>query len=689
MKSLRYIIALLFFTLALSSYAQPDRSIRPQPAPAKPIELGDYKEFILPNGLTVIVVENHKLPQVTFSLRLKVDPVYQGAKKGYIEATGDLMKNGTTTRKKADIDSSIDFMGAYVSTWSTGAEGGCLTKHIDRFMPVFSDVILNPVFPQDELDKWKEQTKSGLKANSSSPGAIAAKLNAVITYGPNHPMGENLLEETVDSFTREDMVSYYSTYFKPNVAYLAIVGDIKFDDAKKLAKQYFGKWQKGKVPSHTYAMPQAPEGVKVAFVDKTGAVQSDLSIVYPLDLKPDNPDVLKATVMNEILGGSSFSARFMQNLRETYSYTYGAYSTLRSDKVAGSFRANASVRNSVTDSATTQFLYEMKRMTDEPVSDSVLRTIINFVGGRFARSLENPKTIADFALRTKMYNLPANYYKNYLANLEKITPADIQEMAKRYLKPANCWVLVVGNKDEVAHNLLPFASQSVIDYYDTYARKVEAPKQKALAASEVIQNYIKAVGGAESVSNIKNLTLNMKIAVMGQQLDMQLFKQPGKMAMKQSMQGRVLSRKVYANGKGFNQGMQGNNEMSATELDDMKVEAELLPELKYNELNVKVETKGVETFNGKLAYKVEVQMPSGKKVSDYFDVSSGLKLGNVSTEQGPQGEMTITSTLTDYREVAGIKMPFKISMDMGMMKMDMLVDNADVTTIIPESEFLQ
>ncbi|MGI9541769.1 MAG: M16 family metallopeptidase [Cyclobacteriaceae bacterium] len=289
-----------------------DRSKPPLPGPAPEIQLGTYESFTLENGMKVFVVENHKLPRVAFSLLLDVDPILEGDKAGYISTAGDLLSRGTTSRTKAELDEEVDFIGASLSSSAGGVFGSSLTKHQDKVLELMSDVLLNPSFPQSELDKIKKETISGLQANKEDANAIAQNVRGVLRYGKDHPYGELITEKTVANITLEDCKKYYHTYFKPNIAYMGIVGDINKAEAEVLVKKYFGEWKSGEVPKHNYLAPEAPAKTTVAMVDRPQSVQSVVNITYPIILKPGEPDVIKARVMNTILGGG-FSSNWMQN----------------------------------------------------------------------------------------------------------------------------------------------------------------------------------------------------------------------------------------------------------------------------------------------------------------------------------------------------------------------------------------
>jgi predicted Zn-dependent peptidase len=382
MKTL-YII-LIALSVTIGAFAQVDRSKLPEAGPAREIKIGDYESFTLKNGMQVFVVENHKLPRVSFSLVLDREPILEGDKAGYTSMVGQMLRRGTTTRTKEQLDEEIDFIGASLGASSTAVYGSSLTKHKDKMLELMTDIMFNSTFPEEELDKIKTQTISGLAANKDDPNAISANVSTVLVYGKEHPYGEITTEETVNNITIEDIKSYYQTYFKPNIAYLAIVGDINKKEAQKLVKKLFGKWEKGDVPKPTYTLPKAPDKTIVAMVDKSSAVQSVVNITYPIVLKPGTPDLVKSRVLNQILGGGS-SARLFVNLREDKGYTYGAYSSITSDELVGEFSASASVRNEVTDSAIVQFNEELIRIKNEPVSQEELDLAISSISGSFAR----------------------------------------------------------------------------------------------------------------------------------------------------------------------------------------------------------------------------------------------------------------------------------------------------------------
>ncbi|HKJ81723.1 MAG TPA: insulinase family protein [Ignavibacteriaceae bacterium] len=681
----RILTLILLFVFAVPSFAQVDRSQKPEAGPAPEINLGKYESFELPNGLKVFVVENHKLPRVAYSLVINRDPILEGDQSGYLEATGNLLRTGTKTKTKDQLDQEIDFIGATLSTSSSGVFAMSLKDHTEKLLSIMSDIVLNSDFKQTELDKIKKRMQSGLAAQKDDPSAIAATVESALLYGKNHPYGEVETEQTVDSITLKKCKDYYSTFFAPNISYLAIVGDITLEEAKPLVEKCFGSWTKKVVPEFKYKTPQAPTERKVALVDRPNSVQSVVEVGYPVQLKRGDPDLIKAKVANTILGGGVF--RLFENLREKHSYTYGAYSSLSQDKIIGSFIANAEVRNSVTDSSITQILYEMNRIRTEAVPESELQTAKNYLTGNFAIALEQPQTIANFALNIARYNLPKDYYQNYLKNISTVTSADVMEAAKKYIKPDNAYVLVVGKASDVESGLKQFGP---ITLYDRFGDKVDTTKNKApegITAKDVINKYINALGGKANLEKVQDKTTIMRGSVQGMNITMMIYqKAPNK--MKQEMDAGVMKQDVYFDGKiGVMAVGENTQEITGNALENMKYEALIHPLFIIDSVKVNSKLDKVAKVNGKDAYKVEMSLPDGKTWVEYFDTSSGLKVKDSKQVTVPQGTFTRETEYSDYRNVDGVMYPFKLKQSIGQQVLDFSVSSIKVNTGLKDDKF--
>ena len=685
----KILVLLVSFFLTLQILGQVDRSKQPEAGPAPKIELGKYETFQLDNGLKVIVVENHKLPRVAFSLQLDYDPILEGEHAGYVSLAGELLGRGTKNRTKDQIDEEVDFIGGTLHTSATGIYAASLKKHMPKLLEIFSDVLLNPTFNADELEKLKKQSVSEIKSAKDSPSAIASNVQQVLNFGKDHPYGEIETEESVTSVTPEMCKEFYATYYRPNVAYLAIVGDITLDEAKDLAEEYFSDWEKAEVPTHEYKTPKAPLIRKAALVDRAASVQSVIRITYPVVLKKGSPDAIKARVMNQIFGGGA-SGRLFQNLREDKAFTYGAYSSLRSDELVGYFSAQCEARNEVTDSAIAEFLSEMKKIRKEPVGEEELNSVKQFLTGQFGRSLENPQTVAGFALNIEKYNLPKDYYENYLTNLNAVTVEDVKAMAKKYVKPNNAYVLVVGNGEEVADKIKKFTVSGKIIYLDEFGNKYD-PSAKALpegvTTETVFENYFNAIGGKEKLLSVEDRQTVLKGNIQGMDLTVTISQKKGN-KFQFVLDAAVFKQvQVFDGEKGKTSANGQDKEMSEDEVADMKIDSELFDELYFDKHNVKTELTGIEKVNGKDAYKVVVTYPSGKKKTKYYEVESGFMVKEVSSVNSPQGSFTQTTEFKDYQEVDGIKYPFKVSQQFGPQTIELSVESVKINQGLEDSLF--
>jgi zinc protease len=683
----RLSIFLLLSVFYLQVHAQIDRTKVPAPGPAPEINIGTGESFELKNGLKVIVVENHKLPRVAFNLILDFEAIEEGDKAGYASMAGDLLRTGTTTRSKAEIDEAVDFIGASLNTSASGIYAASLTKHTDNLLNLMTDILYNPTFPEEELEKLRKQTLSGLASQKDDPGAIASNVRSVVLYGKDHPYGELTTEETVNNISIQDCKDFYNKYFTPEIAYLAIVGDITVKDAKKLVKNHFGQWESKPLQLPAFEASQAPSQTEIALVDRSNSVQSEIRVAYPINLKKGDPDVIKASLMNVILG-SGFSARLNQNLREKHAYTYGAGSSISSDMIVGSFNAQTSVRNEVTDSAIYQLMFELERIIEEPVTDEELASAKAYMTGSFARSLESPQTIANFALNINRYNLPADYYATYLQKLNAVTKEEIQAMAKKYIKPDHAHVVVVGKGSEIAGGLQQFGA---VTYYDMYGNSYvpkEADLPADLTAAKVLDNYLAAIGGEEKIRAIQDVKMVMKADMQGRELQITSVKKaPNKSKQEVTMGGMAVMSSVY-NGTDASMNSMGQKAPIDEKMKkDMAFEAAIISELTIKDMELSAELIGVESIEGSNAYAVEVTKPSGSKTTYYYDAESGLRVRTSETIQTPQGEMVQESDLSEYKEVDGVKFPFTITLPMGPMKMTANAESIELNTGIEDSEF--
>ena len=652
MKKYIYTLFIALVTISLSAQVTIDRSTAPTPGPARTPEIGSYESFELKNGLKVFVVEDHKLPRITMSLILDRDPIVEGAKAGYVSIAGDLIAAGTANRTKSALDEEVDFMGANFGTGSSSIRVGGLSKYTDQLIDILSDVLLNPSFPEEEFDKLKSQMISGLKANADDPDAISGNLRGAALYGLEHPYGEVMTEATVETISIDDCKAYFDTYFRPNIAYMVVIGDITVADAKKKLNKALKKWKAAEVPAHDYAKTPRAASSRIVMVDKPSAVQSVVWLGNVIDLPQGHPDIEPLRVANQILGGG-MSGRLFTNLREDKAFTYGAYSNFGVDELNSTFGASAKVRNEVTDSAITEFLYEINRMKNESVTEEDLVAAKASLSGSFGRSLESPASAANFALNIARYNLPSDYYNNYLSRLEAVTAEDVMRVANTYMN-GPLTITVVGKAQDVAGKLSAFGE---VEYFDAEGNATEAPTflfmPEGITKETVLNNYFEAIGSAEAFQNITSFEQEMSLEAPGMPgaVGMKTVKNiPDYYLSEQSMQGMTLMKVEYKDGAATRSGMRGNAELEGEELASTAKEAKyVISQLEWLENPEAITFDGQTLVNGKDVY----QITEGEQ-THYFDVATGLLYMSVETAEGPEGDITVTTVFKEWQEVGGL-----------------------------------
>lgn len=686
MKKIHRLFALFIaFCFVISASAQVDRTKAPAAGPAPKIQMGDYESFTLKNGLKVLVVENHKLPKVEFSLSLLIDPIVEGDKVGYTSFTGDILDRGTSTRTANEIAEEIDFIGAELGAGSTGVNAGGLSRYKEQILEIMADVTLNPTFPQEEFDKIVKQTLSGLEANKTDPKATSRNVRNKVVYGVNHPYGEVLTEASVKNVSIEDCKKYHATYFKPNVALMAIVGDITTKEAKKLVKKYFGDWEEGVVPTHKYEMPAKLEGKRVVLANKDAAPQSLVQIINWIDLKKGHPDVIPASVMNSMLG-RGFLGLLNKNLREDKAYTYGAGSGLSSDKLVGRFFTSSEVKAAVTYSALMEMALEINKIRDTKLTQDHLDMTKATLAGDFARSLEKPSTIARFAMAIERYDLPADYYATYLEKLDKVSLDDIKLMANKYTDANNAVYLVVGDK-KYKKQLAKLSTTGTVEEYDYKGDIVkEDPNAipEGLTCKSIIENYLTAIGGRDNWLAVKDMSLKgeMKMGPMSMNVE-SAFKNNEKYCLKMVMNGQVMQSIAYNGISAKVIAMGQEKQAGEAELAKFKLQAQMCPELNMAVLGYKMNIVGTEVIDGEKAYKLEVIDADGVSRYDFFSADSGLKVKSIMQQNG----MSVTILYKDYKEVDGIKFPYLTVTKMGPQEMPLTITELSVNKGIDDSIF--
>lgn len=645
---MKKILIALGLILTFSMQAQVDRS-QPKPGPAPKVNIGKPQSFTLPNGLTVLVVENHKLPRVTASLTIDNAPYAEGSKAGLADLTGYLMGNGTSKISKDDYNEEIEFYGANVSLHSGGGYASSLTKYFPRVLELMALGAIDPLFTQEEFDKEKAIYIENLKAEEKSVAAVASRVSSVLAYGKNHPNGEFVTEQTLNNVSLADVKKQYANFFSPNNAYLIIMGDIKFKEAKKLVEKHFGPWKKGNSPKIDYTDPKDVQYTQINFVDMPNAVQSEISLINMNKLRMTDKDYFAVILANQILGGD-FNSYLNMNLREAHGWTYGARSSIGATRYISTFRASSSVRNSVTDSAVVEFLKEIKKIRTEKVDETTLANVKAGYIGNFVMQIEKPQTVARYALNSILHKLPDTFYENYIANINAVTVDDIYRVANKYFSYDNSRIVITGKGSEVIEPLEKLGIPMF--YFDKFGNPTDKPQAKAVDPSitpkVVLDKYIKAVGGEAKLKEVKTYSSKSSADVPGYgKVDLILKKNGVKFLQDTQMGGNSMGKAVF-NGTEIIGG--GKKEkLEGDDLAEAKAQALIFPELellKKSDLTV----ESIEAIGGNDAYVLK----DGKE-KYYFDVNTGLKVAESKEVEQMGQKMTVYTYYKDYKDVKGIK----------------------------------
>jgi zinc protease len=668
----KYII-LTGLLLPIVLFGQVDRSVRPSATKAPGINIKDSEVFTTSNGITVILSENHKLPTVSIDLVMGSDPRMEGNKAGLSDMAGSLILSGTSNRSKDKLDSEKDYIGASLEASENSISLSCLTKHLDKGLDLLSDVLYNANFPQDEFDRIKKQNESALLSAKSDPGTMADNAEKKVNFS-GHPYGDVMTEASLASITRDDVVSYYRNTFTPKGSYLVLVGDIDKAQAQKIAEQYFSKWTGADAYKTTLGDGQFNKGNRVIFVKKPGAVQSVIQVSFPVKMRTGDKNQLPLTVLNGIFGGGGFGTRLMQNLREDKAYTYGCYSSLNVTEDGSWLSIGGNFRNEVTDSAITEILSELEKITTEYVKDDELNLTKSSMAGGFARSLERPQTIARFALNIIRNQLSKDYYQSYLKRLEAVNKEDVLLMAQTYFTSKNCNIVVVGN-EEILEKLKKFDTDGKIEMLDAYGEPVKEMRKADISKEQLIEKYIFAVtkttslkAATKKLKKVKSVEKKMELSLAQIPFPLnstELWVAPNLEGQKLEGQGMVFQKSYFDGKTGGTSSMQaGKKDLTAEEISVKNKMTGLFPELNYATNGIKFEITGIETLESGDAYVLKIN-DGTSETFDYFDVTSMMKVKSISVRKEGEETVETSATYSDYKEINGILFAHKLAINMG------------------------
>ncbi len=444
----------------------------PPALPPRAIVIPSTHETVLANGLTIVVVEDKRLPLVSYRLAFRVGGAYDPPSlPGLTDLLAGLLPEGTESRTSRQIADEVARIGASLSAGAnsdyTIVAASALKTFQNNILSLMAEVVLQPSFPENEVELAKQNTKESLRQQRAQPSFLATEMVSRIMFG-NHPYSVIApTPESIDLSSRDNFVTFHREKYVPNNAVLVVVGDVSLEAELKQCEALFSNWQRGAELAGNFPAPPIRNKRAVYLIDRHGSAQSNIVIANSGITRTD-PDYFAMLLMHTVLGATASSRLFM-NLREEKGYTYGAYSNLDARRTAGTFRATAEVRTPVTGDSLKEFFYELKRIRNERVSEKEIADAKSYLTGVFPIRLETQEGLIDQLVQIKMLGLADNYLQAYRDRIQAVTIADIQRVAEKIVRPDEAAVIVVGDGAAVLEQIKPYCED--IEIYSTAGKR--------------------------------------------------------------------------------------------------------------------------------------------------------------------------------------------------------------------------
>ncbi|HEV2704541.1 MAG TPA: pitrilysin family protein [Pyrinomonadaceae bacterium] len=456
----------------MGNQAEEFRREQPAPLAPRPLNIPTPAESALANGLRVVVVEQRRLPLVSFRLSFRAGDVFDPPElPGLTDILTNMLTEGTEARTSKQLADEVARLGATLSAGAnsdyTTVAASSLSTYADEVLALLAEVTLTPSFPEDELELTKQNAQQNLIAQRAQPSFLATETLARVVFGEHPYAVVSPSSESIERMTRERLASFHRERFVPNNAVLFVVGDVERAHVLESAERLFGNWQPGEAPVARFPAPPVRDERVIYLVDRPGSAQSNI-VIANTAIKRTDPDYFRALVMHTILGANASSRLFM-NLREEKGYTYGAYSSLDARRYAGTFRATSEVRTPVTGASLKEFFYELERIREEEASEKELSDAKSYLTGVFPIRLETQEGLTDQLVQIKMHGLGDDYLHTYRERVQEVTREEVREVARRVVLPDVAAVVVVGDADAIYEEVKPFAER--VELYDSAGRR--------------------------------------------------------------------------------------------------------------------------------------------------------------------------------------------------------------------------
>jgi len=668
------VIVLSMLVLSSSLIGQIDRSM-PEAGPAPEIEFKEPYTTKLSNNLTLMVVVNDKLPTASATLIIDNPPILEGDKSGVKGLVTSNMGKGNKFQSKDEFIEEKDFMGSFISYNSSGGSISSLSRYFERTMTMFAQGALYPIFSDEEFEKEKTKLTEALKIDEKNAASIARRVENIVAYKKDHPTSEYTTEASVSNINITDIEKFYKSYFKPNNAYLVVIGDVNLEGTIALSKKLFEDWKYsneldkmfGEESINDFEEPEVSKRTTIHIVDVPNATNVEISFQNIIDRKTSDTDYFSGTVANRVLGAGPES-RLFSVIREEKGFAYGAYSGLpTSSKTKTKFVARTTVRTEVADSAIVEMHNQLKIIRDNPITDEELSNVKSGYFGEFAMSIENPITIANQALSIRSENLPEDFYKTFLSNLNTVSKDDVMQSSKKFFLIDNAQIVVTGKINDILDNLESiYLDENKIDviYHDAFGEIIEKPDYSvdaSVSVENIINKYIDLIGGKDKLEKVESIESNgnANINMQGQSFVLEFYSL--KNNQNQSLNtitagGMVVQRSVFNKYQGYNEVNGQRMPLTDSELEQAIINSALFSELNYDFSTI--ELIGTAIVDNQKAYQIKIT----ENKTEYYSIESGLKIKEVEIQETEGNQVVQETTIKDYNEVDGVLIPSEINL---------------------------
>lgn len=673
-KKFKFIFLLIFLILFIASNGWTQKSYKDlKYPPLGQLKIPEVKREVLPNGMIVFLAEDHQLPIVGLSAKVRTGSIFEPADKiGLASITGMVMRTGGAGNRTGDqIDDELERLGASVETYIGGTEGGAsmsvLKEDVDKGLSILADILMDPKFDQDKIDLAKVQQKSGISRRNDQVGGIAAREFDKLIYGAQSPYARVPEYATIDNIKREDLIAFHKKYFHPNYTIIGVWGDFNTKEMVQKIKKAFANWKPEKVERIEFPKVDYQYHSSVNLVKKDDVNQANIYLGHIGGMMND-PDYPAVSLMNNIFGGS-FASRLFKKVRSEEGLAYSVYGAYNFDfAYPDAFYVLCQTKTESTVKAIKYIIEETKRLTQEEVTDEELNRAKEYYLNSFAFKFDTKDKVVNRLMMYEYYGFPLDFTQTTRDRIEKVTKADILRAAKSHLHPDQLVILAVGKSQDFDQPLSVLGKVDTIDITIPEAtpqakeKTPEATPASLAKGKETFDKVIAACGGKKSFSAIKSAVIKTETSVSTPQGDMQLSVTsshifPNKVVQEMNTPGGAFT-VVFDGEKGWFVGPQGSQDLPESQVKETKGEIFRSFTNLFQAENLKIQDLGTEESEGKKLDLLLISDPFGNELKMYVDQASYLPLKLSYRGQGMMGPSNFEEVLSDFREASGVKLPF-------------------------------